>query len=36
MPQPETSFEELQHVAVKVSDIEESLRYYTEIPCFTL
>ena len=36
MPRPETSFQELQHVAVKVSNIEESLRFYTEILGFTL
>ena len=36
MPRPETSFEELQHVAVKVSDIEESLKFYTGILGFTL
>ena len=36
MPRPETSFQELQHVAVKVSNIKESLRFYTEILGFTL
>ena len=36
MPRPETSFEELQHVAVKVSDIEESLKFYTGILGFKL
>ena len=36
MPRPETSFEELQHVAVKVSNIEESLKFYTETLGFTL
>ncbi len=36
MPRPETSFQELQHVAVKVSNIKESLRFYTVILGFTL
>ena len=36
MPRPETSLEELQHVAVKVSDIEKSLKFYTEILGFSL
>ncbi len=31
MPRPERPFEGIQHVAIKVSDLEESLRFYTEI-----
>ncbi len=36
MPRPKTPFEGLQHVAIKVSDIAESLRFYTRILGFIL
>lgn len=31
MPRPSYSFEGVQHVAIKVSNLEESLKFYTEI-----
>lgn len=31
MPRPSQTFEGIQHVAVKVSNLEESLRFYTDI-----
>ena len=36
MPRPSRSFEGIQHVAIKVSDLEESIRFYTEILGFRL
>ncbi len=36
MPRPERNFEELQHIAVRVSDIDESIRFYTDILGYTV
>lgn len=36
MPRPARLFEGIQHVAIKVSDIERSLRFYTGILGFTV
>lgn len=36
MRKPDRPFEGIQHIAIKVSDLEESLQFYTEILGFTL